>query len=129
MGQGVLDEQERRGRFTARVRCQSSRLISTAVACLEFKAISSAMAGLPTIEPATTALALATIAAILGLKRLRPRWPGMMRAVAGAAAMTAPLDFPGGDDRNALRWHPREPARAIAARDQAPQGEAGAPPP
>ncbi|MFN0042058.1 MAG: SulP family inorganic anion transporter [Alphaproteobacteria bacterium] len=49
---------------------------------------------LPTLDGATVALALATIGAIAGLKKIRPHWPGMLIAVAGAAAATALLDLP-----------------------------------
>lgn len=49
---------------------------------------------LPTVDPASVALALATIAVIVGLKRLRPNWPGMLVAVAAAAAATALLALP-----------------------------------
>ncbi|MEQ8395359.1 SulP family inorganic anion transporter [Thalassobaculum sp.] len=51
-------------------------------------------AGLPTFDPPTVALALATIGVIVGVKRLRPHWPGMLIAVAGAAAAAAMLDLP-----------------------------------
>jgi len=44
--------------------------------------------------PAALALALVTIAVILGLRRVRPRWPGMLIAVALAAAATAALNLP-----------------------------------
>ncbi|MBK1698382.1 SulP family inorganic anion transporter [Rhodovibrio salinarum] len=49
---------------------------------------------LPTADPATIGLALATILAIAGLKRLRPHWPGMLLAIAGTAAASALLDLP-----------------------------------
>ena len=49
---------------------------------------------LPTITPAAVALSLATIVVIVGLKKLRPHWPGMLIAVAGAAAATALLGLP-----------------------------------
>ncbi|MEO8464777.1 MAG: SulP family inorganic anion transporter [Gammaproteobacteria bacterium] len=42
-----------------------------------------------TFEPRAVALSLATIAVIVGLRKLRPHWPGMLIAVAGAAAATA----------------------------------------
>ncbi|CAM3283582.1 sulfate permease, SulP family [Paracoccus aminovorans] len=42
-----------------------------------------------TVTPAALALALGTVAVILGLKRLRPHWPGMLIAVALAAGVTA----------------------------------------
>jgi SulP family sulfate permease len=44
---------------------------------------------LPTLNGATVALSLATIGVIVGLKRWRPQWPGMLIAVAGGAAVTA----------------------------------------
>ena len=44
---------------------------------------------LPTFDGTTIAVSLATIAVIVGLKRWRPLWPGMLIAVAGAAAVTA----------------------------------------
>jgi sulfate permease, SulP family len=44
-----------------------------------------------TFEPRALALSAATIAVIVGLKRVRPHWPGMLIAVAGAAAATALL--------------------------------------
>ena len=49
---------------------------------------------LPGLDIATTALAAATILVILGLKRLRPHWPGLLVAVAAAALATALLDLP-----------------------------------
>ena len=49
---------------------------------------------LPTLDGATVALALATIGAIVGLKKIRPHWPGLLIAVAGAAAATALFDLP-----------------------------------
>ncbi len=50
-------------------------------------------AGLPTLDPVTIALAFATIAAIVGLKKVRPHWPGMLIVIAGAAAITAIFDL------------------------------------
>jgi SulP family sulfate permease len=50
--------------------------------------------GLPTLDGATLAVSLATIAAILGLKRIRPHWPGLLIAVSAAAAATALFDLP-----------------------------------
>ena len=47
-----------------------------------------------TFEPRALALSIATMAVIVGLRRLRPRWPGMLIAVAGAAAATALLELP-----------------------------------
>lgn len=40
-----------------------------------------------TLTPTALAIALGTVAVILGLKRLRPHWPGMLIAVAGAALL------------------------------------------
>ncbi len=51
-------------------------------------------AALPTLDMPSLALAAATIAVIAGLKRMRPHWPGMLIAVAGAAAATALADLP-----------------------------------
>lgn len=39
-------------------------------------------AGLPTVQPTTLALSLATVGLIVALRRLRPRWPGFLIAVA-----------------------------------------------
>lgn len=47
-----------------------------------------------TMTPAALALALATITVILGLKRLRPHWPGMLVAVALAAGIVAASGAP-----------------------------------
>ncbi|PQO24906.1 sodium-independent anion transporter [Rhodobacteraceae bacterium WD3A24] len=44
--------------------------------------------------PAALALAAGTVAVILLLRRLRPHWPGMLIAVAAAAAATALADLP-----------------------------------
>jgi len=49
--------------------------------------------GLGTVNPATVALSLFAIATIVGLRRLRPRWPGMLIAVAATAVLTAALDL------------------------------------
>jgi len=46
---------------------------------------------LPTFDAATILLSLATIAVIVGVRRWRPQWPGMLLAVAGAAAVTVGL--------------------------------------
>ncbi len=46
---------------------------------------------LPTFTPTTMALAFGTIILLTMLKRLRPHWPGMLIAVAGAAAVTGLL--------------------------------------
>ena len=47
-----------------------------------------------TLDPPTVALSLATIAVIAGLKKVRPSWPGMLIAVALAAATTALFALP-----------------------------------
>ena len=48
-------------------------------------------AALPTVNAATVAVAVTTVVAIAGLKRMRPHWPGMLIAVAGASVATALL--------------------------------------
>jgi len=50
--------------------------------------------GLPTVNPATVFLAGATIALIIGLKRVRPHWPGMLIAVAVTGLATVGLGLP-----------------------------------
>lgn len=52
------------------------------------------LAAAPTLTPGAVALAAGTVAAIVGLKRLRPHWPGMLIAVAAAAGATAALTLP-----------------------------------
>ncbi len=47
--------------------------------------------GLGTLKPATEALSLLAIATIVGLRRLRPRWPGMLIAVGATAVLAAVL--------------------------------------
>lgn len=49
---------------------------------------------LPTINPTAVGLAVASIAIIQGLKTFRPGWPGMLIAVATAAAVTSVLNLP-----------------------------------
>lgn len=49
---------------------------------------------LHTINPAAAALALLTIAIIVGLKRLRPTWPGMLIAIAATAVIAFGLHLP-----------------------------------
>jgi SulP family sulfate permease len=49
---------------------------------------------LDTINPAATGLALLTIAVIAGLRKLRPRWPGMLIAVVLASGATWLLGLP-----------------------------------
>lgn len=51
-------------------------------------------ASLPTTHPLAVAVAVATILVIVGLRRWRPHWPGMLIAVAGSAAVTGFLDLP-----------------------------------
>ena len=48
---------------------------------------------LPTISPAALTLSLGTIAVIVGLKRLKPHWPGMLIAVTAAAFITWKLNL------------------------------------
>ncbi len=50
--------------------------------------------GLGTAQPATVAVALSTIVVIVGLKRVRPHWPGMLIAVTGTAIVTALASLP-----------------------------------
>ncbi|TCT09305.1 SulP family sulfate permease [Tepidamorphus gemmatus] len=47
-----------------------------------------------TVDPVTVALSATTVAAIAGLKAVRPHWPGMLMAVAIATLATALLDLP-----------------------------------
>jgi SulP family sulfate permease len=47
-----------------------------------------------TVTPAAVALSLGTIAVILGLRRLRPHWPGMLIAIGIAALGTALIGLP-----------------------------------
>jgi sulfate permease, SulP family len=49
---------------------------------------------LPTWTPATVILAGAVIVTIVGLKAVRPHWPGMLIAVGGAALAAAMFDLP-----------------------------------
>ncbi|MCP5432823.1 MAG: SulP family inorganic anion transporter [Alphaproteobacteria bacterium] len=49
---------------------------------------------LPTAEPSTVCVAVATVALIAVLKQVRPHWPGMLIAVAAGAVATALLDLP-----------------------------------
>src|SRR5712672_3872439 len=48
----------------------------------------------PSFEPAAVAISTASVAVIVGLKKARPHWPGMLIAVACAAAATAMFDLP-----------------------------------
>lgn len=47
-----------------------------------------------TITPAAVALSLGTIAVIVGLRRMRPHWPGMLIAVGVTAALTGLIGLP-----------------------------------
>lgn len=47
-----------------------------------------------TVTPAALGLAVATVAIIQGLKRLRPHWPGMLIAIAATAAAAWALNLP-----------------------------------
>jgi SulP family sulfate permease len=49
---------------------------------------------LPTFDTATLVLSVATVAVIVGLKRIEPKWPGMLIAVAAASVASALLDLP-----------------------------------
>ena len=49
---------------------------------------------MPTADPASIFIAVLTIAIIVGLKKVRPHWPGMLVAVAVAALLTAVLSLP-----------------------------------
>ena len=49
---------------------------------------------LPTATPAAIGLSLATVVIIVGLRKFRPHWPGMLIAVAATAAATALLGLP-----------------------------------
>ncbi len=51
-------------------------------------------AALPTLNPYSLSLAVGTIAVILGLKRVRPHWPGMLIAVVAMSAASALLALP-----------------------------------
>ncbi len=51
-------------------------------------------AALPTITPAALAVSAGTIATILALRRLRPHWPGLLIAVAGASLLATVLALP-----------------------------------
>ena len=51
-------------------------------------------ANIATTDPTTVAIAVATIAAMAGVKRFKPNWPGMLIAVGGAALATGLLHLP-----------------------------------
>jgi sulfate permease, SulP family len=48
---------------------------------------------LATINPATVGISLFTIAIILAVRRLRPKWPGLLIAVVGASAVAAAFNL------------------------------------
>jgi SulP family sulfate permease len=48
---------------------------------------------LPTISPAALALSFGTVAVIIGLRKLRPHWPGMLIAVTLAAVISWKLNL------------------------------------
>ncbi|MBN9539257.1 MAG: STAS domain-containing protein [Reyranella sp.] len=56
--------------------------------------IEALIPALPTISPAAVAVALLVVGLILGLKRLRPTWPGMLIAVAVASVAAGLLGLP-----------------------------------
>jgi len=49
---------------------------------------------MPTADPLTIVIAAGTVLVIVGLKKLRPGWPGMLVAVSSAAVLTGVLDLP-----------------------------------
>src|SRR5690606_34867876 len=51
-------------------------------------------ASLPSVSPAAIGVSLSAILIILGLRKVRPHWPGMIIAVAATAAATAMLGLP-----------------------------------
>jgi SulP family sulfate permease len=56
--------------------------------------VSALWEALPTAQPASIGMALLTLAVIVGLKRWRPGWPGMLVAAAVASAIAAVLELP-----------------------------------
>lgn len=46
-----------------------------------------------TVKPATIALSVVALGTIVGLRRFRPKWPGLLVAVAATAAMAALFDL------------------------------------
>ena len=77
---------------------------------------------LPGASPASIGLAGATILVIVGLKRWRPHWPGLLLAVVGAGIRGLCSRPAGGDNRNTVRRHSLGSSRAGAARTLAVQG-------
>ena len=51
-------------------------------------------AGISTINPAAVITALATLAIVVGLKKIRPQWPGMLIAITLAAVFVALVKLP-----------------------------------
>ncbi|MFZ1340747.1 MAG: SulP family inorganic anion transporter [Paracoccaceae bacterium] len=56
--------------------------------------LSALWAAKATVTPAAVGIALLSIAVIMGLRRLRPHWPGMLIAVAAASVVVAALGLP-----------------------------------
>ena len=56
--------------------------------------LSALWAAKATVTPAAVGIALLSIAVIMGLRRLRPNWPGMLIAVAAASVVVAALGLP-----------------------------------
>jgi SulP family sulfate permease len=50
-------------------------------------------ANLGTLDPAALAISASTIAAIVGIRRLRPQWPAMLISIAAAAVLTFAFDL------------------------------------
>lgn len=60
----------------------------------EFVAKVEALVGaLPSLNPSAVALSAASLLVILGLRRYRPKWPGFLIAVVGAAVLTTMLSL------------------------------------
>ena len=51
-------------------------------------------AGISTINPASAAIALTTLTVIVGLKKVRPQWPGLLIAITLAAVVATLLKLP-----------------------------------
>jgi SulP family sulfate permease len=68
---------------------------------------------LGTVNPAAAFLSALTIATIIGLKRWRPGWPGMLIAVGLAALAAALLSLPVETIGHALWRHTAQAARAL----------------
>jgi SulP family sulfate permease len=59
-----------------------------------FPKLSVLLPALPTLNPSAFAIAAGTIAIILGLRRLQPRWPGLLIAVVVASVAALSLNLP-----------------------------------